>query len=230
MYTTMHNLNFTELYNRINDYENMSYEEYKYNFIIIKPNGARHLKIYINELNRQKIDILGFFAIHNHEEVNLSLHITERERNHILPINKMFNDFYGNCAVLVLIGEKNILYQDFVSKIYNFKWHARSLVEKKYISYVFDTSSILGFNEGQVLKVINKDGNEVSKYEMNEPGSFMVTLPNSLHSPDNNVEMTIHELQIIYQMGIINRNNIISDDILHRITKYNSMEMLKDML
>lgn len=224
------NDDFATIFNRLNDYKTISYEEYKYGFIIVKPNGARHLQIYINELNREKFDIIGFFAIHNHEEVNLALHHTQREREHILPINKMFKEFYGDSAVLILIGNENISYTDFVAKVYKFKWHARNLVETKYISYVFDTSEILGIDKDQVLKVIDKYGQEIKKYEMNQEGTFMVALPNSLHSPDNDVESTIHELQIIKKMGIVSRKNVIPKDILKKITRYNSMEILKDLL
>lgn len=226
----MYNLDFSTLFNRLRNYDAMGYEEYKYSFIIVKPNGARHLKIYANELKRQGFDVLGFFVIYNHEEVNLSLHTTERERRNIIPINKMFKDLYGDSAILILIGQKNISYSEFVEKVYQFKWHARSLVEINYLSYVFDTSSILGINQGEVLKVIDKEGKEVKKYEMNNEGTFMVALPNSLHSPDNDVETTIQELRLMYEMGIISRQNIIPKRILDRITRYNSMEVLKDML
>ena len=65
---------------------------------------------------------------------------------------------------------------------------------------------------------------------MNQEGTFMVALPNSLHSPDNDVESTIHELQIIKKMGIVSRKNVIPKDILKKITRYNSMEILKDLL
>lgn len=56
------NDDFATIFNRLNDYKTISYEEYKYGFIIVKPNGARHLQIYINELNREKFDIIGFFC------------------------------------------------------------------------------------------------------------------------------------------------------------------------
>ena len=218
-----------EALNRLDNYENMTFEEYKYSFIIIKPNGAKHIEVYLEQLKCMGIDILGIFAIHNHEEVNLALHLTERERSHILPINKMFKDFYCDNAILIFLGEKNITYDDFVSKVHQYKWKARSLVEKKYISYVFDTTSILGVNKGQRLKVIDERGREVKKYDMNDIGSFMVALPNSLHSPDASVVDTINELRIISKLELMRKENIISEEMLQRIIYYGTMEMLKDM-
>lgn len=217
------------MFQRLQDYETMSFEEYKYSFIIVKPNGAKHLSTYLNELKKWKIDVLDLFAIHHHEKINLALHLTERERSHIIPINLMFKDFYGDNAILILIGKRNIEYADFVSEVYEFKWKVRALVEKKYISYVFDTSDILGVNKDQWLKIFDADGNEVKKYDMNHEGSFMVALPNSLHSPDDDVKCSVMELMIIYDLGIICENNIISDDMLKRIINYGTMEMLKDM-
>jgi hypothetical protein len=223
------NNEFTVIFKRLQDYETMSFEEYKFSFIIVKPNGAKHISTYLEELKKWSIDILDIFAIHNHEKVNLALHLTERERSHIIPINMMFKDFYGDNAVLILIGKKNIEYSEFVSLVYKFKWKARSLVEKKYISYVFDTTDILGVNHGQYLKVLDAEGKEVKKYDMNHKGSFMVALPNSLHSPDDDVESTIKELMTIYHLGIICKNNVIPDAMIERIINYGTMEMLKDM-
>lgn len=221
--------NFFVVFSRLKDYKTMSFEEYKYSFIIVKPNGAKHLSTYLSELKRRKIDILGIFAIHNHEEVNLALHLTERERSHILPINMMFKDFYGDNAILILVGKKNIKYEDFVSEIYDFKWKARGLVEKKYISYVFDTTDILGINQKQWLKVFDENSNEVKKYDMNHEGSFMVALPNSLHSPDDDVESTVKELLTICDLNIVCEENAISETMLSRVINYGTMEMLKDM-
>ena len=217
------------MFHRLHDYETMSFEEYKYSFIIVKPNGARHISTYLSELKKLEIDTLNLFAIHNHEEINLALHLTERERSHIIPINLMFKDFYGDNAILILISKKNIEYEDFVSKVYDFKWRARALVEKKYISYVFDTSDILGIKKSQWLKVLDADGNEVKKYDMNHEGVFMVALPNSLHSPDDDVECTVKELMTLYDLGIICEDNIIPDDMLKRVINYGTMEILKDM-
>ena len=207
----------------------MPFEEYKYSFIIVKPNGAKHLETYLSELKKRKFNILGIFAIHNHEEINLRLHITERERSHIIPINRMFKDFYGNNAILILIGKKNIEYNDLVSEIYDFKLMARELVKKKYISYVFDTTDILGIAPRQWLKITDEKGNEIDKYEMNHKGSFMVTLPNSLHSPDSDVETTVKELMTIFDLHVVCKENVISETMLSRIINYGTMEMLKDM-
>lgn len=223
------NGNFAVVFSRLKDYRTMSFEEYKYSFIIVKPNGAKHLSTYLRELKKRNFDILGIFAVHNHEEVNLALHPTEGERRHIIPINIMLKDFYGDNAILILIGKKNIEYESLVSEIYDFKWKARGLVEKKYISYVFDTTDILGFNQKQWLKVIDEKGNEVKKYDMNHEGSFMVALPNSLHSPDDNVESTVNELLTIYDLNIICEENVISETMLSKVINYGTMEMLKDM-
>lgn len=220
---------YDELFARLEDYETIPFEDYKYSFLIIKPSGAKHIKPYLSELKRRDIDVLGMFAIHNHEEVNLALHLTERERSHIVPINKMFLDFYGDSAILVLIRKRNITYTDFVSEIYDYKWAARRLVEKPYITYVFDTTNILGINRYEELKVIDKNGNEVDKYEMNHSGSFMVTLPNSLHTPDADVEDTVKELFVIRDLGLVCVENIITNEMLSKIIYYNTMEMLKDM-
>lgn len=215
-----------KMFGRLSNYRIMSIEEYKYSYVIVKPNGARHLKIYIAELERKGIDILGFYVIHDHEKVNLELHPTEWERSHVIPINKWFNDFYGNQGILILIGEKNISYEEFTKKVFEFKCRARHLTEKTYVSCVFDRSQIFKIIPTHELKVIDSNGNEVKKYEMNHSGDFMITLPNSLHSPDANVDSTISEMKILYKIGVFN-SVIMSEEILEEIDDFNSMEILK---
>ena len=219
-------INIKEVFERLNNYETISFEEYKYSFIIIKPNGARHLKLYIQEIQKSGIDILNYYVLHDHEKVNLALHQTEWELSHVIPINKWFKDFYGNQGILILIGEKNISYSDFTQKIFNFKWMARHLTETPYVSCVFDRSQILNLSPNQELMVVDGNGNIFKKYEMNHSGDFMITLPNSLHSPDADPESTIKELNILRNIGAFN-NIIISTDIFSEIDYFNSMEILK---
>ena len=112
--------NYATMFSRVKHYETMSFEESKYSFIIVKPNGAKHLSTYLSELEKWNFTVVGIFAVHNHEEVNLALHLTERERSHIIPINKMFRDFYGDNAILILFSKNNINYSDFVKLVYDF--------------------------------------------------------------------------------------------------------------
>ena len=61
---------------------------------------------------------------------------------------------------------------------------------------------------------------------MNNPGDFMVTLPNSLHSPDAHLESTVKELKILYNIGAFDYK-IDNPQIFEEIDYFNSMELLK---
>lgn len=219
-------LRLEEVFSRLNNYELMSFEEYKYSFVIVKPNGARHLKLYIQELEKSGIDVLGYYGVNNHEQINLALHQTERELSHVVPINKWFKDFFGNQGIIILIGKKNISYDDFSKMVFDFKWKARRLTETPYVSCVFDRSKALDLPQTQELKVIDESGTEVKKYEMNCKGDFMITLPNSLHSPDADVVTTVKELQILKQIGAFDVP-IYDTTVFEEIDYLNSMEVLK---
>lgn len=220
--------NLNEIFARLDNYKTMSMEEYKYSFVIVKPNGARHLKPYIREIEKSGIDILGYYVIHDHEKVNLALHTTDWELSHVVPINKWFQDFYGNQGILILVGKNNISYDDFSRLVFDFKWKARHLTETPYVSCVFDRSQILDFSPSQELKVIDETSSEVKKYEMNHSGDFMITLPNSLHSPDGNSASTVAELQVLHNIGAFSIP-IYDTTIFEEIEYFNSMEILKKL-
>lgn len=220
---------YDEMFRKLEDHRQLGFEDYKYSYFIVKPNGIRHFKPYVDELIAQKFKILDFFAIHDYETINIALHPTPKEQRHIVPINNMFKTLYSNNAILILVAKSHITYDDFVNQVCNFKKNVRTRFEDSSLSYVFDVANLLDDQQNQELKIIGVDGKECSKREMNHKGTFLVFSVNSLHSPDPSVDVTISEMQLLKRSGIFTDKNIIPDVLVKAMLKYDTFAFLKDM-
>ncbi len=218
-----------KMFSRLKDYQSMTFEEEKYSFLIVKPNGARHFRTYVEELKKQKYTIIGFFAIRDFGAINIALHNTKKKLRHIIPINNMFNTFFSNYAILILVAKSHISYDDFVRELCELKVRVRNRFKTPELAYVFDISTLINDQQNQVLKIIDENGQEVSKSDMNEKGTFKVYWVNSLHSPDPDVNVTIWEMQILRQNGIFEEENKIPDNLIEAIYRYETFTFVKDM-
>lgn len=222
-------VNYKEMFKAIDNYRNLNFEDFKFSYLIVKPNGIRHFKTYVDELISQKFVIADYYAIHDYETINIALHPTEKEQRHIVPINNMFNTLYSNNAVLIIIAKSHITYEDFVKQVHHFKSNVRQKFENTAISYVFDIAELLNEQQNQLLKIIDTKGNECPKREMNHKGTFLVFSVNSLHSPDPDVDVTISELKLLQRSGIFEDKNIIPAVLVKAIIRYETFAFLKDM-
>lgn len=223
------NLGYNKLFNDIDNHDKLEFSDFKYSYLIVKPNGNRHFRTYVEELNKKGFAIFGYYSVMDYATVNVALHPTLIEQRHIVPINNMFKDCYGNYGVLILIGKTHITYEQFVKEVYEFKADTRKIFEVEYLSYVFDISKMLGEYREQKLVIIEKDGSEGKKREMNQIGTFLVFSVNSLHSPDPDVKVTVDEMFLLKKMNIIAESNRIPKEIVHKISEYETFVYLKDI-
>lgn len=223
------NLGYNKLFDDISNYERLDFSNYKYSYLIVKPNGNRHFRTYVEQLKAKGFEIFGFYSVMDYATVNVALHPTPPELRHIIPINNMFKDCYGNYGVLILIGKTHITYESFVKEVYAFKTDTRKIFEVEYLSYVFDISEMLGEYREQRLILLEKDGSEGKKHEMNQIGTFLVFSINSLHSPDPDVQVTIQELLLLKEMKLISEVNCIPEEIVRKIARYETFVYLEDI-
>lgn len=219
-------INFDDL----KDYQKIPFEDYKYSYVILKPNAAIHFKAYMDELIEQKFEIINCYAIFDYETVNMALHPDRASHKYILPLSRLYNDFYSNYAILILIGKKLISYEDFCLQVHRFKTSMRDKFHFDYVSFAFNVAKVNALNEEQSLKIIAKDGTEIEKMEMNEAGTYMVFSANEVHSPDANVNVTVEELLTLHKFGVLIDDNIIPKFLLESISKYQTFAYIKEML
>ena len=123
--------------------EKLDFKDFKVSYLILKPNAARHYKVIVNEIEKQQYTIIGQYAIRDYETLNMALHVEQPESmKYIIPISRMYNDFYGNYGVLLLIGKSNITYENFCLQVVSLKQNLRARFKFSYIAYAFDTSEL----------------------------------------------------------------------------------------
>lgn len=217
------------IFGKIENYQTIGLEEEKYSYLIVKPNGTRHINTYLSELIKENYKIIGFFAIRDYEAISLALHPSKKKRRHIIPINNMFKTLFGNYAVAIIVAKINISYEDFVEQLYQFKKRVRRIFDTPNLAYVFEISTLLNEQQNQHLKLVDSNGNEIPKKEMNQAGTFQVYSVNSLHSPDPNVEETIYEMGLLKRIGIFAEENKIPNILIKAILRYEIFTFIRDM-
>ena len=179
----------------IQKHEKLDFKELKVSYLILKPNAARHYKVIVNEIEKQQYTIIGQYAIRDYETLNMALHVEQPESmKYIIPISRMYNDFYGNYGVLLLIGKSNITYENFCLQVVSLKQNLRARFKFSYIAYAFDTSELGRENLHQRLVVVDKDGKQTVDEYFKREGTFMVFYINEIHSPDESVSTLVKEM------------------------------------
>ena len=221
----------TEITTALSNYKKLRFEDLKVSYLILKPNAAKHYMSILNDVESQQFRVINQYAIVDYETVNMALHIDQPEAmRYIIPITRMYKDFYGNYGVLVVIGKNHITYNNFCLQVVSLKRYLRGRFELPYISYAFDISELGQANKHERLLILAQNGLEVSKDKFNREGTYMVFSVNEVHSPDENVESTIKEMEVLKSMALLENDNIIPKTIINSMKRYNTFEFLKDML
>ena len=201
----------------------------KYSYMIVKPNGEKHLKEIISSIRYENINIEGIYKIDNYEYVNLLLHPEKEKQRYIIPINRVYKDFFNNYGILILISKADVTYQEFVNNIVKLKIKIRNKYDYDYIAYILNVSKIGMPYNGETVKIISKSYLEVAKQKMNEKGSYLIISINEIHSPDSDVENTIQELNLLLNCHIISEDNRIPQETIEKIKRYGTFSFLQDL-
>lgn len=160
----------------------------------------------------------------------MALHVEQPESmKYIIPISRMYNDFYGNYGVLLLIGKSNITYENFCLQVVSLKQNLRARFKFSYIAYAFDTAELGRENLHQRLVVVDKDGKQTVDEYFKREGTFMVFYINEIHSPDESVATLVKEMRLMDGMELFDVQNQIPKNIIEMMKKYKSFEHIKDM-
>ena len=89
-------LDFYKFVDSLIKYRSLKIIAYKYSYIIVKPNGARHFKTYVNELEKNGFDVIEYYAIVDYETINMKLYTDSEVQKYIILVNKMFKDCFGD--------------------------------------------------------------------------------------------------------------------------------------
>ncbi len=67
-------LDFYKFVDSLIKYRSLKINAYKYSYIIVKPNGARHFKTYVKELEKNGFDVIEYYTIVDYETINMKLY------------------------------------------------------------------------------------------------------------------------------------------------------------
>lgn len=224
-------MNAERIINIIRSRDTLSFQDLKVSYLIFKPNAVRHYKEMLHHIEVSKFEILAQYAIFDYDTVNMALHQNQpQSMKYIIPISRMYKDFYGNYAILIIVGKRNITYNNFCIQIVWLKQTLRAKYDLPYIAYVFNTYLIGQENEHQQIIIKDANGNNLKKDRFEEEGTYMMFFTNEVHSPDNSMESVVTEMELLYSMGIISEELLLPKPIIHNISRYNTFEFLKDLL
>ena len=211
--------------------KNNKFGDLKIGYLILKPNSEKHYNDILEEIYRNRYIVLNQYAIFDYQTTTMALHkYQEKSLKYIIPINRMYADFYSNYGILLLIAKRDITYRNFCLQVVELKQYLRAKFELSYMSYVFDTSELGEENRHQRLMIVARNGNELKKDSMNQEGTFMVFQMNEIHSPDGTVSDVINELKTLMRMRVLSDENVIPKNLIDNMRRYESYQFLKDML
>lgn len=224
-------MNSASIIDTVRKRDTLSFQDLKVSYLIFKPNAVKHYKEMIKQIEMSNFEILAQYAIFDYDTVNMALHQNQpTAMRYIIPISRMYKDFYGNYAVLLIVGKHNITYENFCIQVVGLKQMLRAKYDLPYIAYAFNTSLIGQKNEHQQIVIKDADGNNVPKGRFNEDGTYMLFFTNEVHSPDADIESMVTEMELLYSMGIINDTLLLPKPIIHNISRYHTFEFFKDLL
>lgn len=224
-------MNSTDIIGILRNWKQLEFRDLKVSYLIFKPNAVKHYKEMIEQIEISNFEIINQYVIFDYDTVNMALHQNQPESmKYIIPISRMYKDFYGNYAILLIIGKSNITYENFCIQVVGLKQMLRSKYDLPYIAYAFNTSLIGQKNEHQHIIIHDIDGKNIPKGRFNDAGTYMLFFTNEVHSPDENIQSLETEMELLYSMGIIDDKLVLPKPVIHNIARYQTFEFVKDLL
>ena len=225
------NFNSLEIINILRNRQELKFQDMKISYMIFKPNAEKHYKEMLEQIEENNFELVAQYAIFDYDTVNMALHQEQPEAmKYIIPISRMYKDFYGNYAILIIIGKRNITYENFCIQVSSLKRMLRSKYDLPYIAYAFNTALIGQENEHQHIIITDRNGVNIPQGRFEEEGTYMLFLNNAIHSPDEKIESLDKEMKLLYDMGIIDDKLILPKPVINNISRYRTFEFLKDLL
>lgn len=201
-----------------------------YSYFIIKPDGIRFLDD-ICEMIQTKYQSVRYYAIDDYEEVIKKLYYKHFETKGE-KFAKSFQaylwglrEFFGNYAVMALVADNRRGYEELVQDIFETKLEVRD----KYVNN--NIGIVTNYGEGQknYIKIVDEDGSEKTPRIMNTLGTHRISDINTIHCPDPDKKVTLEELKILLDQGIIDDKNMITELTMNQMKKYKTAKFQEDM-
>lgn len=201
-----------------------------YSYFVIKPDGIRFLDDICNIIE-QKYQSIRYYAIEDFEGVIKKLYYKHFE-NKGEKFEKSFQaylyglrEFFGNYAIMALIADSTNEYEELMQSVYQTK----SEIREKYVNNNIGIVTNYGDMQENYIRIVSEDGLEQTPRIMNTLGAHRISDINIIHCPDPNKEDTLGELNILVQLGIIDDKNMIMQQMMQQMRKYQTAKFQEDM-
>lgn len=201
-----------------------------YSYFLIKPDGIRYLDEICSTLE-EKFESIRYYAVPNFEDTIKALYYKHYETKGT-SFAKSFESYlyglinlFGNETILALISDRNKTYDELARDVFETKIEVR----KKYVNNRIGIITNYGKGEKNYIRFLETDGRQGLPRIMQELGNYRVNDMNIIHSPDSNPHITLEELNILLQLGIIDDKNLITENMLIQMRKYETVKFQRDM-
>lgn len=201
-----------------------------YSYFIIKPDGMKFFDDICDNIE-QKFSSVKYYAIEDYKDIIKKLYY-KHYQNKGEKFSKSFESYlyglteiFGNQAILAVVANTEMNYEDFVRSVYETKLEIR----EKYVNDNIGIVTNYGDGEKNYIKLVSEYGEEKSPRIMKELGNHRISDINVIHCPDANIEDTLRELDILSKEGIIDDKNMIMLSMIKQMRKYQTAKFQDDM-
>ena len=201
-----------------------------YSYFIIKPDGTRFLDEICHTIEH-RYQSVRYYAIEDFKETIKKVYYKHFERkgenfkqsfqSYLYGIREIF----GNYGIMVLLADSTGQYDELMQSVYRTKMEIR----EQYVNNNIGIVTNYGDWERNYIKMMSEDGQEQTPRIMNTLGTHRISDLNIIHCPDPNKEDTLKELNILLKSGVIDDKNMITEQMMQQMRRYQTASFQKDM-
>ena len=200
--------------------------ENNYSYFVIKPDGLKYFPEIHSELT-SSFQGIKYYKVKDYSTLIKKLyfrHYENKGQKFIESFEKYLdasNSLYGNETILALVqNETDSNVEEFRQRVFDTKMRIR----KKFINpdlgiVTNDTNK----RKSNYIKVVGEDGSEIKQPIFNDEGNYRIVFLNVIHSPDPNMQSTMEELKIIYDSGVLSKENLIGREGLKSLLNHRTV-------
>ncbi len=201
-----------------------------YSYFIIKPDGMRFLDNICDTIE-QRYQNVKYYAIEDYADIIKKLyykHYEERGEKFAKSFDSYLyglTELFGNYGIMVLVADETTEYDELVHNVNQTKFEIRDRFVNNNIGIVTN----YGDGEQNYIRFVSEEGKEKTLRIMKQLGRHRISDLNIIHSPDDSKEATLRELNILSQQGIIADKNMIMEEMMRQMRKYQTARFQEDM-
>lgn len=202
----------------------------RYSYFIIKPDGMRFLDDICNTIDK-RYQSVRYYAIDDYESIVKKLyhkHFARKGEEFVDSFSSYLyglKELFGNNAIMALVADSTREYEELMQSVFDTKAEIRA----KYVNNNIGIVTDCGAGKKNYIRIVCEDGTEEEPRIMNGLGRHRISDTNVIHCPDPTKQDTLGELNILLQQGIIDDKNMITEQMMQQMRRYQTAKFQEDM-